>query len=278
MSKPVVVGIVDKQPTVLKVAVEEARSTHSPLIVVHSIGSPAQMADFYGGSQLQLELRKSGQAVLEGARQQLEKQAPDLEVHYVLSSELPVPAIENASADARLVVVGSDDVPWFERIIRSETAGHLARHSDHPVIAVPELKFAESYEGDVVLALDGETTAEGPIRFAFEQASRRDAALHVLHVATPDNAAADPELIAPNLSEVMAGWHDEFPDTHVFEVVTTGEVAESIVHSTETASLVVVGRPHSQHLLKSVVRSIAAKVLGDAHCPIAVVPSTYDGH
>lgn len=277
MSKPVVVGVVDKQPTVLKVAIAEARSTDSPLVVVHAVGSPAQVADFYGGLELQIELRKSGQALLDQIRQMMQEEASDVQVDYVLSLELPVPALRNASSDARLVVVGSDDVPWFDRILRSETAGHLARHAACPVMAVPELRFAEQYEGDVVLTLDGETSAQGPIRFAFEQASRRGASLHVLHVATPNSTAAAAGVIEPNLSELMAGWHDEFPDTRVFEVITSGDVASTIVHSTEQAGLVVVGRPHSNHVLRSVVQSIATKVLGDAHCPIAVVPPDYQG-
>lgn len=45
MNHPVVVGMLDTQPNVLKLGMEEARHTHSVLRVVHAVGMSAQSVE-----------------------------------------------------------------------------------------------------------------------------------------------------------------------------------------------------------------------------------------
>jgi nucleotide-binding universal stress UspA family protein len=276
-SHPVVVGIVDKQPSVLGFAVGEARAAHSSLWVVHSTGRPPQPGDYYGGFDLFDELSRTGQAVLDDARRFVEEEAPELEVEYVLTSEGPRHALEHAVPSARLLVVGSDDVPWFDRLMRTDVAGHLALHAACPVVVVPEQAYPWARDGDVVVTLDGDTSAEGPLQLAFEEADARDAVLHVLHATPPGTIVSDAEEIRANLAEVVAGWRDTFPDVIVLTAITTGDPKKAVAHATESAALVVVGRPHGRVIPFAVSRPLATDVLRRAHCPVAVVPPTYRG-
>ncbi|RYY39485.1 MAG: universal stress protein, partial [Actinomycetales bacterium] len=64
--------------------------------------------------------------------------APTLQVEYVLEPGEPLGVLEREALGASMVVVGSDHVPWFERLLRSRVAGTLALHSPCPVVVVPE--------------------------------------------------------------------------------------------------------------------------------------------
>lgn len=278
MTKPVVVGIAGaKEPTVLTYAVEEARSTGSVLRVVHSVAASPQVADYYVGTEMLEDLRAEGQAVLDEARDLVERDSPDVVAEYVLDTKPPATALTVLGADARVVVVGSDDVPWFDRLVRGRIAGHVALHADCPVVVVPTRSVTASHDGSVVLTLDGETSAEGPIRYAFEQAVQRETPVVVLHAALPGTLVEDNQSAVANISEVLAGWSAEYPGTKVVTTFIEGDPLEAVLHATETAGLVVVGRPHSNLALVGVARPLATLVMRHAHSPLAVVPAAYDG-
>jgi hypothetical protein len=91
--------------------------------------------------------------------------------------------------------------------------------------------------GDLVLTLDGDTADEGPIRYAFEQADARDAVLHVLHVTPADTPTYEADQIRANVSEVLAGWLDEYPDINVVKGFSIGDPTDSITRATDNAAL-----------------------------------------
>lgn len=277
LNRPVVVGVVDKQPSALSFAIAQARATRSPLRVIHSAGFPSQMAEMYAGAALIEDLRADGQQVLDNARRFVEERAPELEAGFVLTSVPPLQALEDVAEDARVIVLGTDDIPWYERLLRTQVSGHLALHAPCPVVVVPELAYPGRFDGDIVLTLDGDTLADGPIRFAFEEASVHDRTLHVLHAAPPGTLSSDSEEIRANIAEVLAGWHERYPDVVVLPAFAAGDARAMIMRATERAGLVVVGRPHGHSMPFAVARPLAAQVLRGAHCPVAVVPASYPG-
>lgn len=278
-AKPVVVAVGDKQPSALRVAVSEARSSGSPLRVVHSAGLPAQAAEFYVGVSASLldDIRAEGQAILDDARHVIEELAPTLEVEYVMTEQAPLQALELEAARARVLVVGADDVSWVERLLRTKIAGYLAKHAPCPVIVVPETEFPSGPDGEVVLALDGDTSAAGPLRMAFEEADARDCLLHILHSTPPGTLVSDAEATRANVAEVLAGWRERFPDVMVLEAFPIDLAAQALTRATESAELVIIGRPHTHHIPLSLSRPVAMKVLAKAQCPVAVVPADYRG-
>ncbi|WP_332643940.1 universal stress protein [Aeromicrobium sp.] len=275
-SRPVVVGIIDKQPSALAVAIRQASAAECPLWVVHSVGVPAQAAGFYAGYEVIEDLRKTGQVVLDEARDYIVREAPGLAIEYILSTDEPVRAIEHASTDARLVVLGSDDVPWYERLLRTKVAGHLALHASCPVIVVPEHAGSDTYTGDIVVTLGADAPANGPMHFALEQASAHHASLHVLHAIEPGTAPDEAHRQRSKITEIVAGWRAKFPHVTIFEVFLHEDPEDAVLRATESASLVIVGRPHHPTPL-SLTRPLASDILKRTHCPVAVVAESYRG-
>lgn len=278
-AKPVVVGIGDKQPSALRYAIGEARSFGSRLRVVHSSGIPAQAAEFYLGVNATMlhEFRTEGQAVLDDARHVIEGMDPTLDVDYILSERPPLEALEREAATARVLVVGVDDIPWFDRLLRTQISGYLAKHAPCPVVVVPEQQFPTGPDGEVVVTLDGDTSASGPLRLAFEEASARDCVLHVLHATPPGTLRADADAVQANVSEVLAGWRETYPDVMVFEGYALDDTSAALICATQSAELVVMGRPHHHNIPLALSRPMAMTVLRHAQCPVAIVPADYQG-
>lgn len=276
-TKPVVIGIVDKQPSALRFAIREARAILSPLRVIHSVGTPPQAAQFYAGYGVLEGLQAAGQAILDDAKRFIDEEAPGLRAEYILTTVAPVAALEREASTARILILGADDVPWYDRLLRTKVAGYLARHAACPVVVVPELSYPGTFEGDVILTLDGDTSADGPIAFAFEEACARDSVLHILHATPPEALSSDEDETRANIAEVLAGWREKFPEIIVVETFTAGEPEATLTRATEIAGLVIIGRPHGESARFAMARPVAIEVLKEAHCPVAVVPASYRG-
>lgn len=275
VNRPVVIGLLDHQPWALSFAIAQAQSTRSPLRVIHSAGSPSQLSEFYAGSALLEDLRADGQQVLDAARRFVEEHAPEVDAQYTLTDVAPLHALEGVATEARFIVLGTDDVPRFERLLRTKVSGYLARHAPCPVVVVPELSYLGSFEGDIVLTLDGDALADGPIRFAFEQAEAHDRVLHVLHATPPGTLGSDSEEVRANIAEVLAGWRERYPDVMVLPAYASGNAKAIVLRATERAGLVVVGRPHGHATPFAVSKPLATEVLRRCHGPVAVVPASY---
>ena len=277
----VVVGIADKQPTALRVALREAHRQGTGLRVVHSAGLPVQASASFAGPVAGVgvfeELREAGQQILDDARHYIEQEVTPVPVTYVLTTSAPIEALEREAATASTLVIGADSIAWPDRLLGGAIASHVALHAACPVIVVPERAYPTPLTGGVVIALDGDTPARGPLQFAFEQAAARDHALHVLHAIPPGTTRPDAEAIRANIGEVLAGWSEVHPSVRVLLSFPIDEADDACLRATERSELVVVGRPHRHALPFALARPLAAEVLKHAHCPVAVVPDDYRG-
>lgn len=276
--KPTVVAVCDKQPSALLFALREACSFGSTLRVVSAYGVPPQASELNTVDPGIIdELRGIAQGVLDDARHFIEEQAQVPEIEYVLSPLPPVEALTDEADRARALVVGADDVPWIERLLRTKVAGHLAKHASCPVFVVPELEFPTGPDGEIVVTIDSASTSAGPLLMAFEEANARDRLLHVLHATPPGTLAADAEASRADLHDALSGWRNQYPDVMVLEADSVGDGYEVSARATYSAELVIVGRPHSHGAPFALSRPVAVKVLKNARCPVAVVPAEYRG-
>ena len=273
---PVVVGIGDKQPTALRFALREAHRNGTGLRVVHSAGLPAQAVAGDAGVEIFQGLREAGQKVLDDAQHFIEQEVTPVAVAYVLTTLGPIEALEAGSREASTVVIGADNISWPDRLLGGAIASHVALHAACPVVVVPERSYP-ALRGGVVIALDGDTPANGPLRFAFEQAAARGDALHVLHAIPPATTQSDAEAIRANIGGVLAGWSDTYPEVRVLLSFPVDEADDACVRATDRSELVVVGRPHGHGLPFVLARPLAADVLRHARGPVAVVPADYTG-
>lgn len=265
----VVIGVHDKQPIALGVAVDEALRSRGRLRVVHAADSPFPSFDpTVAGSADVSVYEAAGQVILDDAREHVEHVAPRLRVEYVLAAGEPLHVLEREASRASMLVVGSDRVPWFERLLRSRVAGTLARHAPCPVVVVPETVPSSGAESAVVLALDPDEPVRAAVRFAFRQADERGCALHVLPTAEPGTPAALPD----KLSAALADSTSVYPHVRVLSGGVEGDVEDAIVRASLDAELVVVGRPRVNALQAFLAQPVSVRVVRRAGCPVAVVP------
>ncbi|GGS95326.1 stress-inducible protein [Streptomyces griseoviridis] len=135
----------------------------------------------------------------------------------------------------------------------------------------------------VVLGLDTGRPGGTPLAFAFEEARRRDAALHVVHGGDLApyhgyglDAGARPaddlaRRRAARLGEVLRPWRERYPGVEVVETSRTGSPADRLLDAARDASLLVVGRRVRHRPVGAHIGSVTHAVLHHATVPVAVV-------
>ncbi|MDR7085220.1 nucleotide-binding universal stress UspA family protein [Aeromicrobium panaciterrae] len=273
----VVAGVAGKQPEVLRFAARQARLANAGMQVIHATGLTDLATALIAGVDVSDSMQAAGQFVLEDAKQFVKVELGNPDAEFILSGDEPIHTLERAAANASMLILGADDVQWYARLLRTKIAGYLALHAPCPVVVVPESHDRESPDGHVVVTLDGDTAAVGPLRFAFEQASARDTTLHVIHAVPPATMVGDVADLQANMSEILAGWRAEFPDVDVELAFGVGDPQDVVAGLTDRAELVVVGRPHQGTMPFAISRALAFNLLRHAGCAVAVVPADYPG-
>lgn len=166
-------------------------------------------------------------------------------------------------------------MPWLERVRGGGLSSHLARVATCPVVFVPErgeLAGTDRATWGVVVTIDGETSAAGPLRYAFEQADVRGEPLHVLHAAPASTFGPGLTAHRANVAEVVAGWQEQFPSVEVVRSTSDGSASDASIRATFNASLLVMGQHHGHDTPLTMLWPVARTVLQGAHCPVVVVP------
>ncbi|MGW3662416.1 universal stress protein [Streptomyces sp. NPDC005141] len=132
----------------------------------------------------------------------------------------------------------------------------------------------------VVLGIDARRPRDAVTGFAFDAALRRGAPLHAVHawhlpapsgpslpVAPPeaDRGAWEDEEVQL-LADALRPWREKYPRVRVYEDVRLQSPATALVHSSDAAGLVVVGRGGAA------LGPTLKAVLSHARCPVTVVP------
>ena len=142
----------------------------------------------------------------------------------------------------------------------------------------------EPVDGPVVVGIDGTPRSEAALKFAFEEASARQAPLVAVH--TWSDALNDPYL-APmidwdvveteeelQLAERLAGWGEKYPDVPVERLVTRGRAASVLLDRSKGAQLVVVGSRGHGEFAGLLLDSVSNALIHGASCPVAIVRNT----
>lgn len=273
-SRPVVVGVVDDQPVVLRYAAAEAERRGCPLRVVHCWSFPDLGAEFVVQSDGTTTMHTDAQCTLDAAHAVVTEVMPDLDSTYVGVYGAPTAVLIDEARTATALIIGADDLPWFERFLDGELSPHLARVAACPVTVVPEKGPTGTGDGGVVVAIDGKTSAVGPLRYAFEQADLRGAVLHVIYSAPSGTFHDELDTYRANQAEVVAGWQEQFPGVQVLRSTSSGGATEACIEATASAEVLVLGRPHG-HSPFALIRPVARAVLRKTECPVVVVPLDY---
>lgn len=270
--KSVLVAVSGDQPTVVEYAAGEASRRGTELVVLHVYGTVFQDVGAVAAISASPRDDSAAEAVLDRAKHVVTGLADAPPARFVAELGSVIETIEEHAAHAQLLVVGADEINWFERVLGGAVARHLAEHAECPVVVVPRIHDLSALYGGVCVTVDNDDHAAGPLRFAFEEASARNSKLLVLHVVPMALEQSKVEESRVGVAEVIAGWREEYPDVVVTtRVVFDDEVVTAAARFSEKSELLVVGRPRRDFLSG---RAAAPRLTREAHCPLAVV----DGH
>lgn len=271
--KPVVVAVGGDQPTVVEYAAGEARRRETELVVLHAYGTVFQDVGAVAAISASGIDDAEADAVLNQAKHVVTGLADAPPARYIAELGSVIERIEHHAKDAQLLVLGADQINWFERVLGGAITRYLAEHAECPVVVVPPLHDLSVLYGGVCVAVDDDAHAAGPLRFAFEEADARRSALFVLHVVPESIMASEFEAARVGVAEVLAGWREQFPDVVVTtRIVSDDEVVTAAARASVESELLVVGRPR-RHLFSG--HAAAPQLTRKAHCPLAVVDGAY---
>jgi nucleotide-binding universal stress UspA family protein len=146
----------------------------------------------------------------------------------------------------------------------------------------------EVHRARIVVGIDGSNPSECALRWAAQEAAARGDALDVVH------AWRVPFAIHPNAQFVDAAiFKDRAVDTlddaidllstidptptHARGVLLEDDAATALVTAAEGAELLVVGSRGHGGFVGLLIGSVSQRCVDHAPCPIAVIPSTWDG-
>jgi nucleotide-binding universal stress UspA family protein len=203
---------------------------------------------------------------------------PGLTVRGEVFDGPPALVLQERSADAGVLVLGSRGQGGFAGLLAGSTAVSVTAHAHCPVVVVREGQAATS--GPVVVGVDGSETSLRALGFAVERAAQRDVPLRVLRVWEPPGERwvppdFDPEAVTATeraaAESDLARWRESFPDVPVDIEVAAGNPAALLVEQSRSAQLVVVGTRGRGGLRGMLLGSVSQQLIQHAHCPVAVV-------
>lgn len=302
MELPLVVGVDGSEASLRAVdwAADEAALRGVPLRLVYaslwelphsrlrsSEGTPiegAALAEGLGGSSEQV----TADRIVDGAARRAQRRQADLKVSTEVLPEEPVPALLREGRTASALVLGSRGRSGIAELLLGSVSLAVAARADCPVIVLrgshDHRRVPRTYQR-IVLGVAEEPGNAAAVRFAFEEAAARYAALqavrawrspghqasdHLLPAGEPDRH--DEQQAAKALEAALSDAAADHPSVRVRRRTIEGPAHQVLLDATSTADLLVVGarRRHGRSGLQ--LGRVAHAVLHHSACPVAVVP------
>lgn len=231
------------------------------------------------GSRYEEILMDEARAYLDAAGAAATAIEPGLVVDPHLAVGFPTNTLIAESRQAQLMVVGDRGIGRIAAMVGGSVAVGLATHAGCPVVVVRDAPRADAAAAPVVLGVDGSTTSDAAIGFAFDAASVRRAPLVAVYTwgAPPADARTSAywDVLATDARELLAGrlagWGEKYPDVQVDRVVRHSRPAGELLALSEQAQLVVVGSRGHGEFTGTFLGSVGNVLIHRASCPVAVV-------
>ncbi|MGW1893195.1 universal stress protein [Streptomyces sp. NPDC002004] len=237
------------------------------------------------------------QRVLRHAFDLLTERYPEVSVDAVQIRRPPVPALLAEAESAELVALGSQGLGGIGGFLAGSVAIAVASGAARPVVLVrsgrapgdrrpPGREDGEAPRDvprPVLVAVDLRRRGDALLEFAFGEAHLAGAPLHVLHAwhlpgihgeAEPPagEAEAAGQGVESALAAALAPWREKFPGVDVLARAVEGRPVHVLTRASETADLLVVGRPTRDAPEGGRLGRIARAAIHHGPCPVAVVP------
>ncbi|MCZ7375985.1 universal stress protein [Micromonospora sp. WMMC250] len=183
----------------------------------------------------------------------------------------PALVLQERSAEAGLLVLGSRGHGGFGGLLAGSTAVSVAAHAHCPVLVVRD-GTTGGPDGPVAVGVDGSDASLVALGFAAERAAQRRVPLRVLHAWTPGpgGAAGVPDERA-SVEAQLEPWRRTFPELDITVDLVGGSPASMLIEASRDARLVVVGSRGRGGLAGMLLGSVSQQLIQHSHCPVAVV-------
>ncbi|MGK5500008.1 universal stress protein [Streptomyces sp. URMC 125] len=239
------------------------------------------------GDEHRRALRRHLRQVAEAAAERARESAPGLRVEPAVTDETAVAALVHAGRRAVLTVVGTRGHGGFTGLLLGSVSLRVAAHIEGPLMVVRGDN--DRLHHTVVVGVEYGTDGD-PVRYGFEEARRRAAALRVLHAwelpLHATGALAPPptrylEEIAEQQAryeenvplEAVAGLREEYPDVDARTETAYAGPGHLLVEASAEADLVVLAAHRRHRRFGMHLGPVAHAVLHHAHCPVVLVPT-----
>ncbi|MEU8844811.1 universal stress protein [Streptomyces sp. NPDC048564] len=290
--KPVIVGVddADDQDVLVRYAAHQAMMRGVTLHIAHAIMLPGPFGWDKEDEAGRGSLVQRGAAVVDRFEAVIRSAFPDLAVAGELPFGDPASTLVERSAEACLLVLGHRGTGGFPRLALGSVSLRVATHSRCPVLVTRPGPHRRASRKRVVVGADLVHYSPETTEFAFAEADRRSAHLHVVHalhrpallpgpgsVTTAGREVRETEDSARGLvEERIAELRGRHPQVPVELHIEWARPATRLTELSEEADLLVVGSRGRTGLRRLLLGSVSSEVLHTARCPVAVVPAAAD--
>jgi nucleotide-binding universal stress UspA family protein len=203
---------------------------------------------------------------------------PALGFDYRAESGGAIEVLVTESADADLVVLGSNGAGPTRSFLLGSVNLEVLHLSHCPVAVVPET--VRPSVGRIVAAIDGSKPSTAALEWAIEEADRRDAELVVVHAwhypyeSTARRFERGRDIAKIDAATVLEDAVRVARDRRagvVTDLLVEGGATEVLLDTAEVADLVVVGSRGRGGFRSMLLGSVALQLTGRTRCPVVVV-------
>jgi nucleotide-binding universal stress UspA family protein len=275
-------------------AAAEAQRRGATLSLVHAYSTPplASGPGFFLVNNASVVAVKLAEQLLDKAAAAARKAHPGMTVTTRVSNDSPASALQTASKNAVLTVVGSHGQHQLTEALLGSVAAAVTGQAHSPVVVIrtDPAGRPSGGEGPVVVGLDGSPESDDALEFALHEAATRRTAL--VAIRTWDDSALDgfqggyPALIdrdeadaeeLVHLTQQLARRTGNFPEVPVHPLVLRGRPATALLEFCEDPgsmglpSLLVVGSRGRGRVAGMVMGSTSHALIARATFGVAVV-------
>ncbi|GAB3155613.1 universal stress protein [Micromonospora sonneratiae] len=225
--------------------------------------------------------RKEIESLLRETVAEAARTHPGVDVRGELLDGPPAPLLQDRSAKASVVVLGSRGHGGFAGLLAGSTTVSVSAHAHCPVVVVRDPEpVGSARPGPVVVGVDGSEESLLALDFALDRADGWKVPVRVIRVWAPPAAKwhppeadlariTDSELAA--VQEMLIAWREKYPGVTITPEVIIEQPTSALIKASVDARLIVVGSRGRGGFRGMLLGSVSQQLMQHSQCPVAVV-------